>query len=50
MRELFARFDRMGGTIPPDVWRRLVQLAHPDKHDGSEAAETATRWLLENRP
>ncbi len=32
-----------------DQWRRLVQLAHPDKHGGSAAAVEATRWLLENR-
>ena len=37
------------GAIPPEQWRRLVQLAHPDKHDGSAAAVEATRWLLENR-
>lgn len=36
--------------IPPDCWRRLVQLAHPDKHGDSPAATEATRWLLENRP
>jgi hypothetical protein len=36
--------------IPPDVWRRLLQTAHPDKHNGSAVAVEATRWLLENRP
>ena len=36
--------------IPPDMWRRLVQLAHPDKHGDSLAALEATRWLMENRP
>lgn len=36
--------------IPKDCWRRLVQLAHPDRHGGSDAANEATRWLLENRP
>lgn len=36
--------------IPPDVWRRLLQTAHPDKHNGSTVAVEATRWLLENRP
>jgi len=29
--------------------RQLLQLAHPDKHGGSEAATEATRWLLEKR-
>lgn len=37
-------------AFPPDMWRRLVQLAHPDKHGDSPAAAEATRWLLENRP
>lgn len=36
--------------IPREHWRRLVQLAHPDRHGNSEAATEATRWLLENRP
>lgn len=36
-------------AIPTDMWRRLLQLAHPDKHGGSEAATKATQWLLENR-
>lgn len=37
-------------TIPPEQWRRLVQLCHPDRHSGSPAAQAATRWLLEVRP
>lgn len=37
-------------TLPHDQWRRLVQLCHPDRRGGSEAANGATRWLLENRP
>jgi hypothetical protein len=35
--------------IPPDMRRRLIQLCHPDRHGNSEAAQTATRWLLEGR-
>lgn len=37
-------------AFPPEQWRRLVQLAHPDRHGDSPAAVEATRWLLENRP
>jgi len=33
-----------------EIWRRLVQLCHPDKHNGSKASTEATRWLMENRP
>ncbi len=32
--------------IEPGMLRRLIQLCHPDKHQGSEAANTATRYLL----
>jgi hypothetical protein len=37
-------------AVPLEQWRRLVQLAHPDKHNGSAAALEATRWLMEHRP
>jgi hypothetical protein len=36
--------------MPLEIWRRLVQLAHPDKHGGSEAAEAATVWLNRHKP
>lgn len=38
-----------GSTIPQEMLRRLIQLAHPDRHNGSEASTKATRWLLEQR-
>ena len=38
-----------GPAIPAEMLRRLIQLAHPDRHGGSEAATKATRWLLEQR-
>ena len=52
LEDLLTRFTQLSGgsLVPTDQWRRLVQLAHPDKHDGSAAAVEATRWLLENRP
>ena len=34
-------------AIAPDMLRRLIQLCHPDKHNDSEASNTATRYLLE---
>ena len=38
-----------GKSLPND-WRdylpRLIQLCHPDRHGGSEAANKATVWLL----
>ena len=35
--------------IPDDILRILTMLCHPDKHDGSKAANKATLWLLERR-
>lgn len=29
--------------------RQLIQLCHPDRHGGSDAANDATKWLLEAR-
>lgn len=36
-------------TIPPDMLKRLIALAHPDKHYGSRIANEATQWLLSQR-
>lgn len=36
--------------IPKATWRLLMQLVHPDKHGGSQAALAATQWLNANRP
>ena len=36
-------------AISPDMLSRLIRLCHPDKHNGSEAANTATQWLLAQR-
>lgn len=30
--------------------RKLIQLCHPDKHNGSEGANEITQWLLSLRP
>jgi hypothetical protein len=38
------------GSIPQEMWRRLMQLVHPDKHGGSETAKKVAQWLLEQRP
>ena len=37
-------------SIPVEMWRRLVQLCHPDRHSNSDAATTATQWLNKVRP
>jgi DNA-directed RNA polymerase subunit RPC12/RpoP len=33
-------------VLEASMVRRLLQLAHPDRHNGSEAAHVATRYLL----
>ena len=38
-----------GSGIPEDMLKRLIQLVHPDKHDGKESAVKATQWLLGQR-
>lgn len=52
MRLRYTRFDtpKKSPSFTKEMWRRFTQLCHPDKHDGSVAANEATRWLLENRP
>ena len=45
----WAKATTTGKSLPAD-WRdylpRLIQLCHPDRHGGSEAANRATVWLL----
>lgn len=48
-REIIRYVEIPASPIEPDMLRRLVQLCHPDKHGGSEAANIATRYLLELR-
>ncbi len=48
IRALRAERDR-ASAIPPDKLKVLIQLAHPDKHGNSQAANDATVWLLSMR-
>ena len=51
VEEMAARIKAMHQpSIPVEIWRRLVQLVHPDRHNGSKAATEATQWLLQVRP
>lgn len=45
---LQAERDR-ASAIPPDKLKVLIQLAHPDRHGNSQAANDATVWLLSQR-
>lgn len=35
--------------IPLDMVNRLIRLCHPDFHNNSEASNTATAWLIDQR-
>lgn len=47
LREVAA--EKKAASIGPDMLARLIRLCHPDKHNGSEAANVATAWLLSHR-
>ena len=47
LREALAQ--KAAVRIPAEMLARLVRLCHPDKHGNSEAANTATQWLLAQR-
>lgn len=36
----------MKTEIDTIMLKRLIQLCHPDRHQGSEASHVATKWLL----
>jgi hypothetical protein len=40
---------RQRAVIGPAMLGRLIRLCHPDRHGNTEAANVATRWLLEQR-
>ena len=48
LRRMLMQVERRS-AIPPDVLKKLLHLAHPDKHSGSKIATEATQWLLSQR-
>jgi hypothetical protein len=45
--------SRQEPGIPPELWRPLIALTHPDHWQSTGlacAANTCVRWLLEHRP
>ena len=48
LRRMLIKAERKD-SIPPDVLKKLLHLAHPDKHGGSKIANEATQWLLSQR-
>lgn len=48
LRRMLMQAERRS-AIPPDMLKRLLSLAHPDKHGGSRIATEATQWLLAHR-
>ena len=43
---LLARSVQVVPMVEPSMLRRLLQLCHPDKHNGSTLAGEVTTWLL----
>jgi hypothetical protein len=46
------RYRAPGVEMSETVWRKLMQLVHPDRHNDSldeQLAAEMTRWLLEQR-
>lgn len=41
--------ERKSAAIEPEMLSRRIRLCHPDKHNGSEASNTATAFLLAQR-
>jgi hypothetical protein len=50
MRQNACEQYNLQPKMPLELWRRLAQLVHPDKHGGSEAAQAATVWLNQHKP
>ncbi len=48
MTEQRAR-DAKPESLPSDMLKLLLLLAHPDKHGNSAASTKATTWLLQQR-
>jgi len=48
-RNQMGQSSRPGPVLDQEMLRRLIHLTHPDKHGGSQAAQIATTWLLEQR-
>jgi hypothetical protein len=36
-------------VIPDAMFRKLIMLCHPDKHENSKTSQEVTRWLLGQR-
>lgn len=49
-QQLREQAPATSGNLTKEIWRRLLQLCHPDKHSNSEAATLATQWLNKNKP
>ena len=49
-RQLEQRPVDSFGKELAENWRALVQLVHPDKHNGSQGATRLTQWLNDIKP
>lgn len=46
---LRSQIRQSGEAIPKDKLKILIQLCHPDKHNGTAIATEITSWLLNER-
>jgi hypothetical protein len=49
LKAQMARLARPRIGMDLQRWRQLLQLCHPDRHDGSATATAVTQWLLQIR-
>lgn len=50
VNKLMSKMDALEARIiDPQRLRQLIQLCHPDKHQGSRSATEVTSWLLSQR-
>ncbi len=49
MEDELVALRKSAPAIPPKIEKMLLQLCHPDKHGGAQAAHKATIWLLGQR-
>jgi len=47
---VFAKHTRpVAAVIPPELFKKMLFLCHPDKHNDHPWAGEVTQWLLEQR-
>jgi hypothetical protein len=45
----YGKVEPVVELFEPEMLAMLIRLCHPDKHENSKMANTATQWLLSKR-